>query len=77
MKNNTVGVFIYIQSNGEPKRISSMLAKVGRIAGVVNARINPNVSQLLDVEYEPQHISTRSIIDAVQQSGCKGALVGM
>ena len=77
MKSNTVDVFIYVQAKEKPEIVSNVLAKIAEIAGVVKASINPRVKHLLAIEYNPEYVSGRAILNIVRQSGCTASLVGM
>lgn len=77
MKNNSVNVFIYIQSRIDPNIVSEMATKIGQITGVNKANVNPKLKRLLAVEYNPQSISADALLDVVEKNGYHGALVGM
>ena len=77
MKTNTVDVFIYVQAKVKPDIISNVVGKIGSLAGVVKASINPKVKHLLAVEYDPAFTSGKAILNIARQNGCSAALVGM
>lgn len=77
MKTNIVDVYIYVQSKDKPEIISNLLIKLGKIAGVEKAVINPRIKQLLAVKYNPGHVSAYTILSTVKQDGYKVSLVGL
>ena len=54
-----------------------MMDIVGQIAGVVKAKMNQHVKQLLSVEYDPAHVSSQAILYAIKQNGSTATLIGM
>ena len=77
MKNDTVDLYIYVPSRENEKSTADIANIANHITGVVNAKVNRNVKQLMAVEYEPAHVSSQSILATVRQDGNTAALVGM
>lgn len=77
MKPNCVDILIYIQSKVEPEIISNAVAMIGELGGVINASINPRVGNLLSIEYNPNDISGKTILNVARQNGFAASLIGM
>lgn len=77
MKNNTVDVYIYVPSRENNEATADIANIANHITGVVKAKVNQRVKQLMEVEYNPEHTSGQSILAAVRQRGNVASLVGM
>jgi len=77
MRKNNVDILIYMQAKVKPEIVSSVVARIGELAGVAKTSINPKVKHLLAVEYDPDHVSGGTILNVVRESGCTASLVGM
>jgi hypothetical protein len=77
MKTNTVDVYIYVKSQDDSGSDDNMVNNVANVAGVVKAKINHHVKQLLAVEYNPDHVSSQEILASIKQRGVNAALIGM
>lgn len=77
MKNNTVDLYLYLPSKGNNKTTADVANIANHITGVVKAKQNQRVKQLMEVEYNPDHVSSQSILASVRQAGNTAALVGM
>lgn len=77
MQSNKVDVLIYMQANNTPELVSSAVTKIGELAGVIKARINPKIKYVLDVQYNPNYVSGGTILNVARKSGCSATLVGL
>lgn len=77
MKSNTVDVLIYVQEKDKPDVVTSAVAKIAGLTGVIKASINPRVNQIMAVEYDPKHISSGAILSIVRNNGCTASLIGL
>ena len=74
---DSIEVFIYIKSSEHSERVMSLLNNLGGVAGIVQAKLNPHIKQLLNIRYQPKQISSSSVNGLVQQQGFASTLVGM
>lgn len=77
MKNNTVDLYIYVPSRENNETTADIANIANHISGVVRAKVNQRVKQLMEVEYNPAYASSQSILAAVRQNGNTAALIGM
>ena len=77
MKNNTVDLYLYLPSRGNHKTTADVANIANHITGVIKAKQNQRVKQLMEVEYNPAHVSSQSILASVRQAGNTASLVGM
>ena len=77
MKSNNVDVLIYVQSKDNPDIVNSTVTKIAELSGVIQANINPNIKQILAVEYDLNHISGSAILNVARSNGCTASLVGL
>ena len=77
MKNNTVDLYLYLPSKGNYQTTADVANIANHITGVVKAKQNQRVKQLMEVEYNPDHVSSQSILASVRQAGNTASLVGM
>jgi hypothetical protein len=73
----TIDVYIYIPAKGKDNGVSTVIDAVGKISGVVQARLNQHVKRLVSVKYDPAHVSGQVILDAVKHKGNLASLIGM
>jgi hypothetical protein len=74
MSNNNIELFIYVQ---ESDKVPSIMEKVSQISGVTKTHLNQFVRPIVDVEYDPQSISSDAIVNTLNRKGVRVALVGM
>ena len=77
MKNNTVDLYLYLPSKGNYQTTADVANIANHITGVVKAKQNQRVKQLMEVEYNPDYVSSQSILASVRQAGNTASLVGM
>ena len=77
MKNNTVDLYIYVPSRENNEATADIANIANHITGVVKAKVNQRVKQLMEVEYNPGDISSQAILSAVRQRGNTASLIGM
>ena len=77
MRNNTVDLYLYLPSKGNHKTTTDVANIANHIPGVVKAKVNQRVKQLMEVKYNPASISSQAILSAVRQNGSTASLIGM
>lgn len=77
MKNNTVDLYIYVPSKENKETTADIANIANHITGVVKAKVNQRVKQLMEVEYNPADVSSQAILSAVRQKGNTATLIGM
>jgi hypothetical protein len=77
MKTNTVDVYVYVKSQDNSEGYDNMVNNIANVAGVIKAKVNHHVKQLLAVEYNPDHVSSQEILASIKQRGVNVALIGM
>ena len=77
MKNDTIDLYIYVPSKKNNESTADIANIANHITGVVKAKVNQRVKQLMEVEYNPTNISSQAILAAVRQRGSTATLVGM
>lgn len=77
MKDKSIDVYVYVQDNNGTDALARIQARLGRIAGIVQTRMNQYVRPLMAVKYNPDEINSHAIIRMIRQEGCNASLVGM
>ena len=77
MNNNTVDVYIYVPSRDNNETTADITNIANHITGVIKAKVNQRVKQLMEVKYNPTDVSSQAILAAVRQRGNIASLVGM
>jgi len=77
MNTKKIDAFVYIQSQKGPYTSADIAQEIARLSGVVSAKVNRNVSKMVDIEYDPGVTSGNVILDFVRDSGYTSYLVGM
>lgn len=50
---------------------------IGQIDGVKNVESNKHVKSIVDIEYDPQLVSSSAIVNQIKKQGAQAALIAM
>ena len=77
MKKDSVDVYIYVPSKENNETTADIANIANHITGVIKAKVNQRVKQLMEVKYNPSDVSSQAILSAVRQRGNTATLIGM
>ena len=74
--NHKVDIGIYVKAT-DAANIEKMSTSIKHMLGVAHVRVNRFIDRLIMVEYDPAHITSKSILKSLRKDGMSGMLVGM
>jgi multidrug efflux pump subunit AcrB len=77
MSNGMVDVTVHINEALDSMLRGELAEKLRRIRGVTNALIHDKTPHLMVVEFDPDQLGTRDILDAVTGAGVRAELIGL
>ena len=73
MNTKYIVTFLYAPSNKEG-HVNNI---IGQIDGVKNVQSNKHVKSIVDIEYDPELVSSSTIVNQIKQQGAQVALIAM
>jgi len=77
MSNGMVDVTVHIDETLDSMLRGQIADRLRTIKGVMNASIREKTPHLMVVEFDPEQLGTRDILDAVTGSGVRAELIGL
>jgi multidrug efflux pump subunit AcrB len=77
MSNGMVDVTVHINETLDSMLRGQIADKLRTIKGVASASIREQTPHLMVVEFDPEQLGTRDILDAVTGSGLRAELIGL
>ena len=77
MNNKAVDIMIYIRPGSDTGLITNTIKQVTRMTGVIAAKTNPRVKNLISIKYNPEQLSGTAIVNGVRRDGYTASLIGM
>lgn len=77
MSNGIVDVTVHIDETLDAILRGELADKLRAISGVSNTSILDHRPHLMVVEFDPERIGTREILDAVTSTGVRAELIGL
>ena len=77
MNNGIVDVTVHIDETLDPSVRGQIADRVRTVRGVASASIREKTPHLMVVEFDPEQIGTRDILDAVTRNGVHAELIGL
>jgi hypothetical protein len=77
MSNGMVDVTAHIDEALDAMLRGELAEKLRTMRGVTNARIHERTPHLMVVEFDPEQLGTRDILEAVTDTGVRAALIGL
>lgn len=75
-KNNHAGIVVHINEELQHEQISNLEASLGNDSGIKEARINRDKSHFMLVDYMPNIVNAREVVNYVKNKGYNAVLVG-
>ena len=77
MSNGMVDVTVHIDETLDSMLRGQIADKLRMIRGITNASIRDKTPHLMVVEFDPEQLCTRDILDAVTSNGVRAELIGL
>ena len=77
MKIGKGNVIVFVKQPVHPEQTRAISASIGTLNGVINAQNSRRAENLICVDYDPQVIGSRHILNCVSEQGFEARLVGM
>ncbi|TVP88854.1 MAG: ATP-binding protein [Thioalkalivibrio sp.] len=77
MSNGIVDVTVHIDETLDAILRGELADKLRAISGIANTSIRDQTPHLMVVEFDPERIGTREILDAVMSTGVRAELIGL
>lgn len=77
MSNGMVDVTVHINETLDSMLRGQIADKLRTIKGVASASIREKTPHLMVVEFDPEQLGTRDILDAVTGAGVRADLIGL
>ena len=77
MNNGIVDVTVHIDESLDTSLRAQLADTLRTVRGVASASIREKTPHLMVVEFDPEQLGTRDILDAVKRNGVHAELIGL